>query len=112
VLPQVGITLDGVSRTNFFLSTTNMFRYVLTLTLTAGPHTVGLAFLNDFYAPPEDRNAAFDALHYGRRRRLRISGVTADPGAPPGEPSVGSTPGKSYEVQVAPSLPASRVAAL
>jgi hypothetical protein len=106
VLPQVGITIDGSSRTNFFLSTTNMFRYVLTLTLTAGTHTVGLAFLNDFYAPPEDRNAAFDRLTITPATALRISGVSADPARHLVNLQWECAPGKSYEVQMASSLPA------
>jgi hypothetical protein len=62
VLPLIGIVIDGVTRTNFFLTSTAMTHYTVTLSIIAGTHAVGLAFLNDAYAPPEDRNAAFDRL--------------------------------------------------
>ena len=64
VLPQVAITVDGTNKTTWFLTSTNMTSYKFTLTLTAGTHTIGLAFLNDSYSPStgEDRNAYFDRL--------------------------------------------------
>ncbi len=106
VLPQVGITVNGLTRTNFLLATTNMTRYVVTLTLTAGSHTIGLAFLNDFYAPPEDRNAYFDRLTVTPAPTLRISGVTADPAAQSVTLQWEATPGRAYEVQIATNLTA------
>ena len=68
VLPQVGVTVDGSTRTNFFLISTNLTTYTVTLFLTAGTHTIGLEFLNDYYAPPEDRNAFSDSSRLRPRR--------------------------------------------
>src|SRR5262249_5950645 len=47
VMPQIAIVVDGVNRTNFFLSTTGMTHYSITLSISAGTHAIGLAFLND-----------------------------------------------------------------
>ncbi|HWH69926.1 MAG TPA: carbohydrate-binding domain-containing protein, partial [Candidatus Sulfotelmatobacter sp.] len=104
VLPQVAITLDGVNRTNFFLTSTTMTRYLVTFSVPAGTHNVGLAFLNDFYAPPEDRNAAFDRLSITPETLPRIAGLTADPARQVATLQWEAAPGKAYEVQVTSNL--------
>jgi hypothetical protein len=101
VLPQIGIVVDGVARTNFFLTSTNLTHYTVTLSLSAGTHAVGLAFLNDFYAPPEDRNAFFDWFSVAVAPTLRIVDFNANRLLQTASLQWESVPGKSYEVQVA-----------
>jgi len=104
VLPQVGITVDGVTRTNFFLSTTAMTPYTITLPITAGTHSIGLAFLNDYYAPPEDRNAAFSLLTITLPAGPRITAVDADPLQYLSTLQWKADPGTAWEVQIASNL--------
>jgi len=104
VLPQVGITVDGVTRTNFFLTTTNMASYTITLFVTAGTHAIGLAFLNDYYAPPEDRNAAFSGLTILPPTVPRIASLNPDPVLHRATLQWEGTAGKTYEVQLASNL--------
>ena len=104
VLPQISVVIDGVNRTNFFLASTAMTRYRVALSVTAGTHAVGLAFLNDFYAPPEDRNAAFDNLTIQPETPPRITRFLLDPAQQSALIQWESVPGQSYEVQAATNL--------
>lgn len=104
VLPQIGITVNGASRTNFFLTTTNLARYAVTLSLPAGTHKIGLAFLNDFYAPPQDRNARFDRLTLTRPLPPRLITLQADPTRSVATLQWEAGPGKTYNVLVATNL--------
>jgi hypothetical protein len=104
VLPQVGVTVDGSSRTNFFLTSTNPTTYIVTLSLTAGTHAIGLAFLNDYYAPPEDRNAFFSQLTVMPAPPLQIIGLNTDAAQNTALLQWGSAPGAAYEVQFTPGL--------
>jgi hypothetical protein len=104
VLPQIGVTVDGSSRTNFFLISTNLTSYTVTLSLTAGVHTIGLAFLNDYYVPPEDRNAFFSQFTIAPAPVLRINGLNTDAAQHTATLQWDATPGTAYEVQSAPSL--------
>ena len=104
VLPQIGVTVDGSSRTNFFLISTNLTTYTVTLSLTAGTHTIGLAFLNDYYAPPEDRNAFFGQFTIVPAPVLRISGLNIDAAQHTATLQWGAMPGTAYEVQFTPTL--------
>jgi hypothetical protein len=104
VLPQIGIVVDGSSRTNFFLTSTNLTRYSVTLFMSAGTHAIGLAFLNDFYAPPEDRNAFFDQLLLSAAPALRIISLDTDRVRQSATVRWEAAGGKSYEVQIASNL--------
>jgi len=104
VLPQIGVTVDGSSRTNFFLTTTNLATYTITLFLTAGTHTIGLAFLNDYYSPPEDRNAFFSQLTVTPAPTIQIMGLDTDAVQRTATLQWKTTPGAAYEVQFTPSL--------
>ncbi len=104
VLPQVGITIDGVTRTNFFLTTTNMTPYTITLSVTAGTHNIGLAFLNDYWEPPEDRNAAFSLLSIALPTAPRITFLYPDLPSQRATLQWEGIAGKSYEVQIASNL--------
>ena len=104
IMPLVGITVDGVTRTNFLLTTTNMTAYTITLSMTAGTHTIGLAFLNDYYAPPEDRNAAFSSLSISLPAAPRITGLSTDTQLHSATLQWEGSSGKAYEVQCASNL--------
>ena len=104
VLPQIGVTVDGNSQTNFFLTNTNFTTYTVTLFLTAGTHAIGLAFLNDYYAPPEDRNAFFSQLTITPTPGLQIIGLTTDAAQRTATLQWETAPGAAYEVQFTPSL--------
>ena len=98
------MTVDGSSRTNFFLTNTNLTAYTVTLFLTAGTHTIGLAFLNDYYAPPEDRNAFFSQLTITPEPTLKIIGLNTDTAQWTATLQWETTPGTAYEVQFNPDL--------
>jgi hypothetical protein len=104
VLPQVGVTVDGNSQTNFFLTDTNLATYSVTLFLTAGTHAIGLAFLNDYYAPPEDRNAFFGQFTISPAPVLQITGLETDATQQRATLQWETAPGTAYEVQFTPSL--------
>ncbi len=104
VLPQVAVVVDGVNRYTLFLASTNMTRYACTLPITAGMHRIGLAFLNDAYAPPEDRNAAFDSVLITPPTPPRISGLDAELGRQTVTVQWEAQPAKTFEVQMANSL--------
>ena len=104
VMPQIGVTVDGSVRTNFFLTTTNLATYTVTLFLTAGTHAIGLAFLNDYYAPPEDRNAFFSQLTVAPLPTFQIIGLDTDPAQPAATLRWETTPSAAYEVQFNPDL--------
>ena len=105
VLPQIGVTVDGSSRTNFFLTDTNLAAYSVTLFLTAGTHAIGLAFLNDYYAPPADRNAFFSQFTITPASVLQITGLDANTVQQSATLQWRTTPGAVYEVQFTPGLP-------
>jgi len=62
VWPLVQLRLDGVIRQTFSVTNTALGHYLVRLPVTAGRHVVALAFINDYYAPPQDRNAAVAQL--------------------------------------------------
>ncbi|HLZ55057.1 MAG TPA: carbohydrate-binding domain-containing protein, partial [Verrucomicrobiae bacterium] len=104
VLPQIGVTVDGSSRTNFFLTTTNLATYTVTLFLTAGIHAIGLAFLNDYYSPPDDRNAFFSQLTITPAATIQIIGLDTDLAQRTATLQWETTPGAAYDVQFNPNL--------
>ncbi|HZL43895.1 MAG TPA: carbohydrate-binding domain-containing protein [Verrucomicrobiae bacterium] len=104
VLPQVGVTVDGISQTNFFLTGTNLATYSATLFLTAGAHAIGVAFLNDYYAPPEDRNAFFSQFTIAPAPVLQITALDTDAVQHSATLQWKTTPGAAYEVQFTPGL--------
>jgi len=99
LLPQVAVTLDGVNQTNFFVLTTNLAHYQVTLNITAGTHTVGLAFLNDYYANGQDRNAAFGPLTLIPQTAPRITALETDAAHQTATLQWEAAPGKRCEVQ-------------
>jgi hypothetical protein len=107
ILPQVAITVDGILKTNWFLTTTAMTSYKFTLSLTAGIHAIGLAFLNDANPPGEDRNAYFDRLVITPQTAPLLALVDIDFAAHTTTLQWEATPGTTYEVQSAAGLESS-----
>ena len=62
VAPILELRIDGVPRRTLSVDSRSFNRYTAALSVAAGLHTVALAFTNDYYAPPEDRNVAVDRL--------------------------------------------------
>ena len=104
ILPQVALLIDGVARTNFFLTATAMRHYSVTISVSAGTRKVGLAFLNDLYAPPEDRNAAFDYITITPPTAPRITWVNPDVNRSTVTVQWETIPAKRYEIQFAKTL--------
>jgi len=104
VLPQVAVVVDGVNRATFFETTTNLNHYQVALSITAGTHTIGLAFLNDYYAAPQDRNACFGRLTIIPQAAPRITALETDPVHQTATLQWQAAPGKTYEVQIASGL--------
>ncbi|MEI7808461.1 MAG: carbohydrate-binding domain-containing protein, partial [Verrucomicrobiota bacterium] len=104
VLPQVAITVDGTSKTNWFLTSTNMTSYKFTLTLTAGTHTIGLAFLNDLNYGGQDRNAYFDRMVIIPLTAPLLAMTDINPVAHTTTLQWEATPGTTYEIRCATNL--------
>jgi hypothetical protein len=102
--PLVALVIDGINRTNLFLTSTNATRYFLSLTVSAGVHTVGLAFLNDYYAPPADRNAWFDYLTITPPASLTLAALIPDLPHQRLTLQWEAAPGTAYEIQMTPLL--------
>ena len=104
VLPQIALTVNGANRTNFFVNSPGISRHVFALPMAEGTQNIGLAFLNDFYDPPEDRNAHVDRLTIAPETPPRIVGLTANPARHTATVQWESKQGTSYEVQVSSNL--------
>lgn len=64
-LPNAALLVDGVPIQDFDIPQTSHAtaeQYSVTVTLTAGTHQFAVAFTNDFYQPPIDRNLFVDWL--------------------------------------------------
>ena len=104
VFPQVAITVNGANRTNWFLTSTAMARYVFTVPLGVGNSTLGLALLNDANPAGEDRNAAFDRLTITPESAPRIVNWSVNPTAQTAAVQWECLPSKPYEVRVCTNL--------
>ena len=62
IAPLLELRIDGIARKTIPVDSRSLQPYDVTLSVSAGLHTVALAFTNDYYAPPEDRNVAVDRL--------------------------------------------------
>ena len=105
VLPRISLLIDGSARTNFYVTATAMTSYKISVPVTAGTHAVGLGFLNDLYAPPQDRNAAFGSVTITLPPPPRIAALYTDPELQAATAQCETTPGGSYEMQTASHLP-------
>ena len=56
------LRIDGITYDSVTVNSQSLSRFLLSATVTKGEHIVALAFVNDYYEPPEDRNLALDRL--------------------------------------------------
>ncbi len=92
--PLVELRVDGVNRKTFAVAAGSFRTYAVELRIGRGAHKVAIAFVNDYYAPPEDRNVAIDRL-------------TITPEAPPRMRRIGIEP-EGGEVQIGWETPAAK----
>ena len=104
VLPEIALVVDGVNRATFFETTTNLTHYQFTLLITAGTHTIGLAFLNDYYAPPAGPECRLRPPDHHTPGGAPNHCFGNRPSAPGHHAPVADLPGKAYEVQTASDL--------
>ena len=108
VYPRAELLIDSVSRGSVELASASPALFTLETTVPAGVHSVQISFINDFYAPPEDRNMALDNI------TIDVGGAsTASPQLldlyakkDTGRITVAwmTQPGKSYVVEYAPAV--------
>jgi len=60
--PQAEIRLDQTVKATITINSASDAAFASTITVTAGAHEVAIAFINDIYEPPDDRNLAVDWL--------------------------------------------------
>lgn len=62
VYPLLELRIDAVKQDEVTVDSESLSRFLLSAAVTKGEHIVALAFVNDYYDPPEDRNLALDRL--------------------------------------------------
>ena len=65
IYPLMELRVDGVPVDRISLSDTNWKNYTLSAKISTGVHQIAIAFTNDEYNPPEDRNLYLDKMLYG-----------------------------------------------
>ncbi len=68
IYPELELRIDGTKRDSVTVNTESPGPFLLSSTISAGTHTVALAFVNDYYDPPEDRNLALDRVIISQAR--------------------------------------------
>lgn len=63
--PVLDVRIDNVSVGSVVVSSTAWTTYDVPLSAATGMHHVSVTFTNDYYAPPDDRNADVDAVTIG-----------------------------------------------
>jgi len=62
IFPQFELAIDGRAIGGRELTTEALSYYFIEAELSAGRHEIALSFINDAYAPPEDRNLFVDRI--------------------------------------------------
>lgn len=62
VFPKIALQIDGRPAGDVSLRRAGWQTVVLTAEVSEGEHAIGLAFTNDFYRPPKDRNLTIESL--------------------------------------------------
>jgi hypothetical protein len=99
VFPKVELRIDGVARGTIEVASSNLVTFTLTTNVTAGTHTVALAFINDLYLPPEDRNLGLDRLVIRPEPRPEILDLHFSPDHTRATLAWSASPGRSYDVE-------------
>jgi hypothetical protein len=72
--PQMHLRVDGRLVAVFAVTSDTWKTYAIRHSLSAGSHTIRVAFTNDLYAPPEDRNLYVD--------KVQVASLLTPPAAP------------------------------
>jgi hypothetical protein len=99
VYPLVELRIDGAARGRTNVNTSSLATFTLRANVPAGARTVALAFINDLYAPPDDRNLGLDRLVIRPEPRPEI--LSARVAANPARLDLAwaASPGRSYDVE-------------
>jgi hypothetical protein len=62
VWPNMGLRIDQSTKASFTVNTTGWATYTANINVTQGSHKVAVAFTNDYYKPPADRNLYVDKV--------------------------------------------------
>ena len=99
VFPLVELRIDGSARGRTNINTASLATYTLSANVPAGTHTVALAFVNDFYAPPDDRNLGLDRLVIRPEPRPEILSAHVATNSTRFDLAWTASPGRSYAVE-------------
>jgi len=99
VYPRVELRIDDAVRGTVDITSPTLATFTLVTNVTAGTHTVALAFVNDFYAPPEDRNLGLDWLVIRPEPRPEILNARFSSNPTQLELAWTASPGRSYDVE-------------
>ncbi len=114
VFPIMEIRVDGRAITSISVNSTTLKTYAATASVAAGSHQVAIAFVNDLYSPPEDRNLNLSSLKISSTSapapapEPAPAPVPAPIPAPAPEPAPAPTPTPEPAPAPAPSLPTAR----
>jgi len=112
VWPIVQLKVDGGVRKAFSVTNTSFGHYSISLSIAAGTHVVGLAFINDYYAPPEDRNAAVEQLMISPDPLPRILSLNLDTAGQAATLVWEAVPGKTYHIDALQALGSAALASI
>jgi len=104
VYPKVELLIDGASRGSIELNADAPRSFSIVTNVAAGTHTVQISFINDFYAPPEDRNLGLDFLTIQPQSRPQLVDLYSKPGSGKATLAWLAQPGQPYDVEVSPTL--------
>ena len=104
IYPRAELRVDGIARGAVDLAATQPRTFTIVTNISAGVHTVAVAFINDFYAPPEDRNLALDYLDIQPQPRPQLLDLYIPSGFSSCTVVWISQPGQLYDVEYVTSL--------
>lgn len=104
VYPRAELRIDGVARGSVELAAAQPQTFSLSTAVSAGVHTVAVAFINDLYVPPEDRNLALDYLEIRPPARPEILDLRVLPTSGGVQLVWLAQLGRTYDVQYSPSM--------
>jgi hypothetical protein len=99
VFPKAELRIDGVARGSVEVASATPATFTLSTSIAAGTHTVALAFTNDLYALPEDRNLGLDRLSIRPEPRPEILDLQLPADHAQATLAWTATPGRSYDIE-------------
>jgi len=104
VYPVVELRIDGIARGTVEIATGSPTSFSLSTNITAGTHTVALAFINDLYAPPDDRNLGLDRLIIQPVQRPEILDLRFSTNRTTAALAWSASPGSVYDIESRPGI--------